>query len=444
MSLFNRPAWATARDVKDEGLSEDIFSHSKKSSYAKMVAEEQRRKKENEQKLRAKQERKERRTSAKREADLEDVKAGKATPEKRRRITLEEGDDLLGSVGMSPGLSIRRAEGVDSSTNTSHMRRSPRMNKAADRDDLRFNKALRPAVVEKPDDSDREDDAQFSHAQPAEPVDPDDDESDDDLRELKRQARARNKLREESTKKSQTPDAKSPTPGRHTADPNTAAYPTPPAPDPPVQLLISSQIEGTKQLMVFRKLSQRLQEIRQVWCDKQGFSKDFANKVYLVHRMRRVFDVTTCGSLGLFVDSEGMVRMKGSESVDGADRVHLEAVTDEIFAQMKAEKAKEDRKRQGLDEAEDEAQGNAPEPQVQPEDKLIPILLTSKDTREPFRLRVKQSTVISKIITACQRHFVLQEGQFLYLDFDGERLEPNETIGDTEISDMDRIDVHIS
>ncbi|TKA80376.1 hypothetical protein B0A55_01900 [Friedmanniomyces simplex] len=444
MSLFNRPAWATTQDAGAEASSENIFSHSKQS-YAEIMAEERRAKKAREQKLRMKQERKERRSSAKREAEVEveDSKAkGRASP-KRRRITLEEGDDLLGSVGLPLGLVKRRYGGEGNATDGLPVRRSPRVNKIADRDDSRCageRKAIRPMVVEVLDVSDQENEVQFSHARPAEPVEQ---ESDDEFAELIREARARNKLREESIKKSQTPDLKSPTPGQDVAKLSRARYPTPPAPDPPVKLLISSRIEGTKPLMVFRKLSQRLQEIRHVWCDRQGFSKDFAEGVYLIHRMRRVFDVTTCRSLGLGVDAEGNVTMKGAEGAEGVDQVHLEAVTDEIYAQIKAEKDKEERIRQGVDETEEEAQAGASETQAQPEEPIIRIYLTSKERRDPFKLKVKPSTPIWKIMTACRPQFDLREGQSIYLDFDGERLGSEQTVQDTEINDMDRIDVHV-
>jgi len=32
----------------------------------------------------------------------------------------------------------------------------------------------------------------------------------------------------------------------------------------------------------------------------------------------------------------------------------------------------------------------------------------------------------------------------MHLDFDGERLEPDQTVADTEIEDMNRIDVYIT
>ncbi|KAK0918115.1 hypothetical protein LTR91_012699 [Friedmanniomyces endolithicus] len=447
MSLFNRPAWAITQDAGDEASSENIFSHSKRS-FAESMAEERRTRKAREQKLQREQERRERRSSAKQEVEVQDVKAkGKPSPSKRRRITLEEGDDLLGSIGLSPGLAKRTHGGGSKDLDASPVRRSPRINKIAGKGDSRFaveGKPTKPLVADVQDDSDHEDEVQFSHARPVEPVEPVEQDSDDEFAELARAARARAKLREESMKKSQTPGVKSPTPGQQVASLSRARSPTPPPPDPHVSLLITSRIEGTKPLMVIRKLSQRLQEIRHVWCERQGFSKEFAEGVYLIHRMRRVFDVTTCRSLGLNVDAGGNVTMKGAEWAEGVEKVALEAVTDEIYAQIKAERDREERIRQGLDEAEEEeAQAGASEAVAQPVEPIVRILLISKERKEPFKLKVKPRTTVAKIMAACKPQFDLAEGQSMYLDFDGERLHPDQSVQDTEITDMDRIDVHV-
>jgi hypothetical protein len=61
--------------------------------------------------------------------------------------------------------------------------------------------------------------------------------------------------------------------------------------------------------------------------------------------MRKVYDVTTCKSLGLETDAEGNVTMKGAEGKEGCDQVALEAVTQDIYDKMLAEKDREDAKR---------------------------------------------------------------------------------------------------
>ncbi|KAK5109903.1 hypothetical protein LTR85_002033 [Meristemomyces frigidus] len=442
MSLFNRPAWAKTQDSEDDEPDEDLFSHSKRS-FTEIVAEEQRKKKERVAKLKSKQERKERRSSGKRIKD-EDGKAGSGSP-KRRRIALEEGEDLLGSVGLTPTrvhgqrCDENGLEGEDDQDIS--RRRSPRFSKVANRDSPRFavsRKAPSSAVIDL-GGSDDEIIMEASNPVPPEPIE---EESDDEFAELARQARAR-RLKDEGAKKSRTPDVQSPGRGQEAADTGRTGYPTPPLPDPPVKLFISSELLGAQPLIVYRKLSQRLKEIRQVWCSKQGFSEEYAKDIYLVHRMRRLYDVTTCKSLGLYVDKDGKIAMKGAEGQDDVDQVHLEAVTDESFAKMKLQRELEERRRQGLLGPEDDAEAGASKAQGEKEEVLIRILLKAKGNQEPFKLKVKPSTLFSKIMTACRPHFKVGEKQSLFLEFDGERLDPSAEVQSTDLSDMDCIDVHV-
>ncbi|KAK5133636.1 hypothetical protein LTR08_007490 [Meristemomyces frigidus] len=442
MSLFNRPAWATTDASDDDDPNENLFSHSN-HSYTEIVADEQRRKRERAEKQRLKQERREHRSSAKRIKN-EGERVGSGSP-KRRRITLEEGEDLLGSVGLSPAMTKRRAHDGDSGEDDEQdvtRRRSPRSNKMASRDGLRpdLSSSTLPATVIELDESESEP----SLPRNVPPVEPMEEESDDEFAELARQARAR-RLKAEDAKKSHTPDVRSPTPRQDAADFGRTVYPTPPPiPDPPVKLFISSELPDTQPLIVYRKLSQRLQEIRKVWCTKQGFSEEQASDVFLIHRMKKLYDVTTCKSLGLYANERGEVAMKGAEGMDGVEQVHLEAVTEALYAQLKVRKDYEERKRQGLLSSEEEAaQAGASETQPTKEDPLIRILLKTKGTQDPFKLKVKSSTLFSKIVSACRPHFNVEENQSLHLEFDGDRLDPEEEVKSTDLSDMDVIDVHI-
>lgn len=467
MSLFKRPAWAQTQASDQKESDQNIFSHSS-HSYNEIVAEEQRKKKQRAEKQKLKQEC---RSSGKRDIKDEQEKRGGGSP-KRRRITFEEGEDLLGSVGLSSAIVSRRAEGNDNIAEDdgqdSPVRKSPRLNRHVNKDRSGVvppSKVPRAAVVEL-GDSDNEVVQQPRPAQQPRPVQQeaqDEDESDDEFAELARQARAQRNLKEDA-KKSQTPDVRTPTPGQDAADAGRTGYPSPPLPDPPVKFFISSELPGTQPLIVYRKLSQRLQEIRQVWCSKQGFSEQQTQDIFLIHRMRKLYDVTTCKSLGLYVNEDGNVAMKGAEGLDGVDQVHLEAVTDAIFARLKAEKDAKDRKRNGLLLSEDDAEAEASEaPQAASgakEESLIRILLKGKGVSEPYKLKVKpvratpannmveyadneQSTLFSKIMTACRPHFKVGDEQSLFLEFDGDRLDPSEDVQTTDIEDMDSIDVHI-
>ena len=399
MSLFKRPAWAKTQATEEEDTHESLFSHSSRH-FNEIFAEEQRKKKERAEKQRLKQERKERKSSSKREKD-EGADLGSGSG-KRRRITAEQGEELFGSIGLSSAAVNRRGRSrgePDPDDDRAISRQSsPRFNKVASRDNPRIaisstTSAPASTVIELESENEVEPQPSSTTLQ-AEPVE---EESDDEFADLIRQARAK-KLKQDEAKKSQTPDVRSPTPGQDAAEAGRSAYPTPPPPpDPPVKLFVSSQLPGTQPLIIYRKLSQRLQEIRQVWCKKQGLSEQFTKDVYLIHRMRKLYDVTTCKSLGLYVDDQGQIAMKGAENEDDVDQVHLEAVTDEIFAKKKAEKEREDQKRRGLLEGDKDAEIGASETQkvdgASKGESLIRILLKAKAAHEPFKLKVKPVSV---------------------------------------------------
>jgi hypothetical protein len=396
MSLFKRPAWATStNDQGDNDTTGDsLFRHSDRT-YSAIVAEEQRRKKERAERDKVKEERRERRSSEKR-IKSEDDKADA----KRRRITQEEGANLLGEVGLNPVVIHDQSDEAESGAEDDEdamRRQSPRLNKKASREvpPKRHTRQHAATVVELGDSEDDEPRLPIRPVQPVEEESPEEEEeeeeSDPELAELTRQARAQRRLKEEAAKKSQTPDMKSPTPGQERASAGTG-LPTPPPPDPPVKLFITSPIPGTKPLLVYRKLSQRLQEARKAWVDKQGFTKEMQGQVFLIHRMRRVYDVTTCRSLGLQVSADGeTTTMKGAEGIDDVDRVHLEAVTEEHFEKMKAEKLRKERERNGeVVDGEEDAAGGASEPAAPaPVDETVRITLKAKGHQD-FKLSVKK------------------------------------------------------
>ena len=454
MSLFKKPAWAKT-ETSGEETPEELFSHS--GSYAARAAEERRQRRAREEGERRREEkrriRQDAKTMGKEERGVEGAEGKRmASSPKRRRITLEEGADLLSSVGLPRPRPRERTPGDEVLA-----RQSPRIDKA--REKARSSPAKEPVVVELGDSSEAEGDAEVTVASTRQAETAPEQDSDDEFAELARQARARNKLQQEALRKAQSPDARSPTPGQ--AAFAGAAYSTLPVPDPPVKILVSSEIPHTRPLMVMRKVHQRLQEVRQVWCAKQGFSDDFADKVFLTYRGRRLWDVTTCRSLGLSINEEGVIVMKGAEGVDGVDQVHLEAMTEELFAQAQADKDREAKKQWRPDPSTAQANAGAEQtPEVDAEP-VIRILLMSKNRKEPFKLKVKpacitphppfvstkltkyKSTPIHKIISGIRSKFDAQEHQTLHLEFDGERLSPDQVVQDTEIVDLDRLDVHI-
>lgn len=395
MSLFKRPAWAQVQPKED--TEQSLFNHASQSHEA-IVAEQHRKKQERAEKQRAKQERKERRSSSKRrieESEDEDEdessrKKPKTAP--NRRITLQEGEDLLSSVGLTPAVTARKGDSqVDDQDAEEDIvrRKSPRLKRTADRVHQDYVEKPPAAAVVALSDSEDQQEPQPRHAQaPAEPLDP---ESDDEFAELRARAREK-RLKVENAKKSQTPDVQV---GHDTADTGCTGQSPPVLIDePPVKILVWSQLPNTKPLIVYRKLGQRLQEIRTAWCRKQEFSAELTREVFLIHRMRRLYDVTTCRSIGLYVDDNGEIAVKGGERKEDA-QVHLEAVTEEIFDKKKAEKAQEERDREKLLSREEDGNADLETSEAQEEaaakkdEPLIRIMLRAKNIQQPYKLKVK-------------------------------------------------------
>ena len=218
------------------------------------------------------------------------------------------------------------------------------------------------------------------------PVEDEDDESDEELAALARQARQRRLQRTHAA----TPDTtKSPTPRENASGSPHIGLQSAPLPDPPVMILVYSQIANTNPLKVYRKLSQNLKEIRLAWCKRQGFSDSFTENVFLLHRMRKTYDVTTCKSLGLETDAEGNITMKGAEGKEGVDQVALEAVTQDIYDKMLAEKDREDAKRRGMWDSAAEAGAEEEKTATEPVTEEFIGLVFRARGKPDFKLKVK-------------------------------------------------------
>lgn len=208
-----------------------------------------------------------------------------------------------------------------------------------------------------------------------------------------------------------------------------------------------------------RKLSQRLKDVRMAWCDKQLIDGqqplDAAVKagIFLTWKGRRVWDVTTCGSMGVRVDARGRIVGAGVEDTDGgvvagADgkgNVHLEAWTEEVWEEAEDERRRSDRARMARaaaadlsdEDGEEEALEVLPaEPVVQ----KIRIVLQARGM-EAFKLIVKPTTTIRTMVAGFRQTRGIGPETGVELWFDGERLEEESCVADADLEDMTTIDV---
>ena len=168
---------------------------------------------------------------------------------------------------------------------------------------------------------------------------PDEDDrpaSDEEFPELARRARdnARKKRHEEDIVSTAAVSADSQLFLRHPINPVSQ-------PDPVLQILITSEIENTIPLIVSRRLSQRLKDVRLTWAKRQNFTTTFTDEVFLTWRGKRVFDVTTCRSLGIITDPIGKFRMTEGSWEEEEGQIHMEAMTTKLLEAHRRSKHKE-------------------------------------------------------------------------------------------------------
>lgn len=373
-SLFNRPAWAQdTSTAKPE--SSDVFSRS--HNYQDVIAERERQRRE---KAKKKAEKVKRRS----ESFQEDSSNSSA---KRRRVSDDAESDLV------------IVDSAEKSDDDEEFRsKAHRIGSTVDKIsrqyervvDARKTRSTPKDIITLGDSSDDEPvhppgpppSSTQSGAQAIE--DDDDDESDPEFRELARKARE-NRRREEQQRQEHE---------QRSGTPADSYYTTPAIPfDPVVQLFITSQIPDTSPLIVGRKLSQRLQEVREAWCKKQNFSPEFSATVFFTYQLRKTYDVTTCKSLGVKVDCYGKVipdvldpfREIGEHDT----KIHIEAVTPELWEELKAKKTAKGRRGRPDAYSEDNtpAFGGADEEQEEVrEEATIKLLLKAKGFKD---LKVK-------------------------------------------------------
>lgn len=343
-SLFNKPAWS-----KPQALSNgnDLF-HRSNQTYVDAAAEAERQRK---------------RKLAKKERERARLAESEGRAGKRQRISSDEEEDEDEDEGSSsdenpghtedkkgsPSLTKRIPENIPPPLSPQKPKNSPKslierseaVVGAQVLDIERKLKAKPSTAINIEDDEDSSEPPGRGHSpdiaivNPPKPSERDDQAaSDEEFPELARQAREkalRKRLEEDITV---TPD---PSPSAvsdgylQRSQSTHQSTPPPSSPDPVLQLFITSNIPNTESLIVNRRLSQRLKEVKVTWIQRQQFTPDFAETVFLVWRGKRCFNVTSCKSLGITVDSNGNIRTNRDSLEDLNGQIHLEAMTEEIF-----------------------------------------------------------------------------------------------------------------
>ncbi len=464
-SLFNKPTWA-AKSTSAETAERPFFDH-RDTTYGDILAQKEKRR----EKHRA-------RTSA------EKTEAS-GRESKRRRISGSEDSD-------SDLPSSRHEDSDESKHNVQNHRLVTRSTLPKDGNHTarlnpdhlvksfsprKASPSAKPTIVDLSDD---EDDAEPILYSPAKPLkfspsmarpkppksDPESEDEDEYTLELKRRVREKAILRKLGLDpQSRTPDppnTQSQSPQlTGSGQPSSVPFPaegssrqSPPPPTPPkkendtiVRILIRTAITETNDLIVNRRATQTLQQVKEAWCKRQGFDAAKTRKVILTWRGNKLFNTSTCTHILRSLKEER--KKSGVASLDSDEeegdpskgRIEVEAVTEEILAERKRarEKAEQSRDMTDDDEEQLDEEGGKPE---QPKEPEYQLQLKSLGL-EPFYLKVRASTLVSKIMAGFKKIRQVEHGKTCWLVFDGERLDPDSKIGDTEIEDGDVVDVQI-
>lgn len=213
-----------------------------------------------------------------------------------------------------------------------------------------------------------------------------------------------------------------------TSSPRLSQSPVP-IDDPTVQIVISSEIENTTPLLVRRKMSQGLKEVRLAWCNRQGFSQETHPSIHLTWKGRRLFDVTTCRSLGLHNRSPMTSVIDDHFTEQKELQIHMEAVTDSPIL-TRGPAMSED--------APDIAANSSEHDQNEP----MKLILRSPGY-EDFKIKARPKTLTSRLVSAFRDKQRIPEDRSVTLTFDGDNLPPDSCLADHDIDDLDLLDVII-
>ena len=349
--LFNRPTWSKPQVTSNAA---DFFSRSDQT-YASVIADEERRRKKRLA-----------RKATERAAPGDDRDSGV----KRRRLSIESDSDNDDSQQSSDGDTkaipdegssiIQVGADVRSQARSASPPKlvvSPkslteRYENAIAAARLQSERASHSNIVDLEDDEDsdvatgQQQQTKVTATETRKPTIYDDLElSDEEFPELARQARekARRKRLQADFPADPSPDP--PVPQANSTQSirsQSNRSPSPPinVPEKVISILITSRITNTNPLIVNRKLHQRLKDVRMAWCQRQGFTAEYTATILLVWRGRRLFDVTSCKSLGIDVDFNGNMIARGEKDILGEENhhLHMEAMTEEMFEQHKKER----------------------------------------------------------------------------------------------------------
>ncbi|KAG9244578.1 hypothetical protein BJ878DRAFT_542142 [Calycina marina] len=182
----------------------------------------------------------------------------------------------------------------------------------------------------------------------------------------------------------------------------------------PVKILITCGfVDTAAPLILLRKMWQPLKVVREVWCDRAiksgAIPEAMKNSLILTWKYKQLYDVSTCSSL---------ITRGSSDALDEEGRLHLEIWSYDTL-QAHLEKQAEP----------------TPEPEeAAPVIKYKMVLKGARD-KESLKLRCEPSSLVQKLVDYYRMMKGLSDDAQITMYFDGEELEPDMKLEDTELAE---------
>ncbi|KAI0385911.1 hypothetical protein F5Y04DRAFT_159916 [Hypomontagnella monticulosa] len=221
--------------------------------------------------------------------------------------------------------------------------------------------------------------------------------------------------------------------------------------DPVVQILIHSHLAQIHPLLFRRKLSQTLTVVYQTWIEQQVAKHSLVPRatletMFFTWKGNKVYQHTTLQTLGIKPERDGKLYPSWKdqqEGYDGREKVLFQAWTQELYDEYLEEKEKQ--RLRDLGELIDDEPEEKQEPdQVQnsQEEQKIRLHFKAKDL-PATKATVRSSTTVTQLIKVYRRLAEVPEDKIIELRFDGEVLDPDTTVQEADIEDMDSLEVHV-
>ncbi|OIW28556.1 hypothetical protein CONLIGDRAFT_681508 [Coniochaeta ligniaria NRRL 30616] len=329
----------------------------------------------------------------------------------------------------------------------------------------------------------------FTDSPPAEQKPPDEDDDDleivdgpqeqeeepDEFEEYIRAARERAEERERQAKlklerDSQAQDSHESTPAgqgsfRAATDSNHGSQ-QPAVEDAIIKIMVTSELPNSKPKVMERRFNQSFGLVRDTWAQGQDppVPKDKWDLIFLTWKGNRVYGTTTCANLGIHVDridrTNNKGKLAGAKYADATQGngfhrggLHLEAWTEELFQDFQKRKERERLRLLGElddDEYDEQRPGSGARGSEDPDgggggeaEATTKVILKAAKDYEPLRFKVHGHTTIDEMIMTFRVSRKVPEDKEISLFFDGEKLDGDMAVKDTEIEDMDSLEVHI-